>query len=41
MWNKPKEIADYEGLGFEVAAGATRDGKPRIDMAGALKLESR
>ena len=38
MWNKPKEIAGYEGPGFEIAATATRDGKPHIDPAAALKL---
>ena len=38
MWNKPKEIAAYEGLGFEVAARATKGGKPHIDAAAALKL---
>ena len=38
MWNKPKEIAAYEALGFEVAARATRNGKPHIDATAALKL---
>ena len=32
MWDKPREIADYDGYGFEIAAAGVRDLKHALHL---------